>query len=259
MTRLDELAQAMQSGSQETALRFYQALADSDLVLLMDGEDTMRPKVFELSDGPMILAYDMEERLSEMHGVASYAALPGRVLAQQIVGKRLSLGLNLGSDAASEMVLPPDALSWLCDMLDRQIQVDETAVLDFASSGLSDGFIASLKFAMAGAGALISSLGVVAATTHSWTGEVALQEIVVIFGAPTPAEEPLARAVSEAASFAAMPADSVAVQFLPDLSFAPKAMAAVMRLIQLPAPPIEDAKDPAAAPGMDPDRPPRLR
>lgn len=259
MTRLDDLAQAMQSGQEEAALRFYQALADSDLILLLEGEGALRPKVFDLSDGPMILAYDQEERLSATHGATAYAALPGRVLAQQMLGQGLSLGLNLGSDAPSEMVLPPDALRWLCDMLERQVRVAETAVLGFAASRPAPGFLDSLEFALSGAAGLINAAGLVAVTARDGAGALVAQDIVVIFGAPEAAEAPLARAVSEAASFAGLAADSVAVQFMPDLAAAPKAMASVIRMIALPEPDETPAQTPGMAPGLDPDRPPRLR
>jgi hypothetical protein len=259
MTRLDALVIAMQTGQEEAALRFYQALADSDLVLLLDGKTGVRPKVFDLSEGPMILAYDLEERLSATHGAADYAALPGRVLAGQMLGQGLSLGLNLGSEAPSEMVLPPDALRWLCDMLDRQVQVDETQVLGFAASRLGPRFRTSLEFTLAAAAGLISAAGLVAVTARQGAGGPSIQEVVVIFGAPAAAEEPLARAVSEAASFAGLESDGVAVQFLIDVETMPKSMRPVISMIDLPAPSDKVETIPGALPGMDPNHPPKLR
>lgn len=259
MTRLDDLALKMQSGQEDAALRFYQSLADTDLILLLDGSQALRPKVFDLSDGPMILAYDLEERLSSTHGAAGYAALPGRVLAQQMLGQGLSLGLNLGSDAPSEMVLPPDALRWLCDMLDRQVAVAETQAIGFVASRSRQTLRDSLEFALAGAGGLILAAGQVAVTARDGTGALVAQEIVVIFGAPEAAEEPLARAVSEAASFAGLAADAVAVQFLPEVGAMPGGMAGVIRMLDLPKAQEPPNQTPGMAPGLDPERPPRLR
>jgi hypothetical protein len=269
MTRLDDAAKAMHAGGEDAALRFYQVLAECDLVLLLEGEANLdadgggvRPKVFDLSDGPMILAYDLEERLSATHGAAVYAALPGRIIAQQMLGKGLSLGLNLGTDAEAEMVLPPDAMGWLCDMLDREVKVGQAQALCFAASNLGPGLRGSLEFALSAAAGLITGAGLVTVTARDSSGAVLQQDIVAIFGAPEPAEQPLARAVSEAASFAGLDADALAVQFLPDLSAMSKAMRGAIWMFDLPQPAVTSqpvATAAGRAPGMDPDRPPKLR
>ena len=112
----------MQAGDAAAGLRFYRLLADATLFLLLEREaegERVDPRVFDLPDGPVLLAYDSEERLAVMgDGPLPYAALPGRLIAQQMLGQGLSLGLNFGTGAASEALLPPEALRWLCEMLD---------------------------------------------------------------------------------------------------------------------------------------------
>jgi hypothetical protein len=50
--------------------------------------DTLAPRVFALEDGPVVLAFDSEDRLAEFTGApAPYAVLPGRVIAAQLAGQ----------------------------------------------------------------------------------------------------------------------------------------------------------------------------
>ena len=114
MTPLDQAHAAMLSGDEAEARQFYRVLADTALVLLLEGEaegDAIRPLVFELTDGPVLLAFDSEDRLAGFQdGPAPYASLPGRVIAGLLKGQGIGLGVNLGV-GASEMMLPAEAIS----------------------------------------------------------------------------------------------------------------------------------------------------
>ena len=132
----------MQTGGDAQALRFYQVLADATLFLLLEQEaegDRINPKVFDLEDGPVVLAYDSDDRLAVMgQGPLPYAALPGRIIAQHLAGQGVALGLNFGSGAPSEVMLPPEAMRWLAEMLDSQpVQLEAQPEAFFAPQGLS--------------------------------------------------------------------------------------------------------------------------
>ncbi|MFN6979952.1 MAG: SseB family protein, partial [Gemmobacter sp.] len=96
-------------------LRYFAALADAELVLMLGAEaegGQIVPKVFPLTDGPVVLAFDGDDRLAAFaEGPVPYAALPGRVIARQLAGQGVGLGVNLGGDAA--FLVPPAALDWL--------------------------------------------------------------------------------------------------------------------------------------------------
>ena len=92
MTVLDAAHAAMETGGDAARLRFYERLADAELFLLLEREaagDRIAPHVFPLDDGPVVLAFDTEERLAAFSDGAAYAALTGRSLAGLLMGQGL--------------------------------------------------------------------------------------------------------------------------------------------------------------------------
>src|SRR5690606_7361742 len=104
-------------------LRFFERLADGEMYLLLAKEaegGNIEPRIFDLEDGRFVLVFDLEERLAEFSGgVAPYAALPGRVVANMLKGQGIGLGVNLGVPT-SQMLLPPEAMDWLAETLDER-------------------------------------------------------------------------------------------------------------------------------------------
>ena len=84
VTLLDAAHAAVSADPENEALRlrFFERLADGELVLLLEREavgDSFEPRIFDLEDGPVVLVFDREERLASFTGgIAPYAALPGR-------------------------------------------------------------------------------------------------------------------------------------------------------------------------------------
>ena len=79
MTPLDRAYEAM-AADEDQRLQFYERLADGELFLLLESEAEgadLKPRVFPLEDGPVVLVFDLEERLADFAGgIAPYAALP---------------------------------------------------------------------------------------------------------------------------------------------------------------------------------------
>ena len=155
MTELDARYAALLSGGDAEGMAFYRALADAELFVLLEAEargEVMTPRLFDLADGPVLLAFDSEERMAGFSDqVLPYAALPGRVVAGQMVGQALSLGLNLGSGAASEVILPPEALDWLVAMLDQAApQAMEMRVAAFEAPSVPGAVLGTLAGALVG-------------------------------------------------------------------------------------------------------------
>ncbi len=122
MTPIDAAHAAMEADPDADAprLAFYQRLAETELFLILDREaagEVAEPRVLQLSTGPVVTAFDTEERLADFAGAeAAYIALPGRQLVRMLAGQRASLGLNLGV-APSAFLMPPEAVDWLAALL----------------------------------------------------------------------------------------------------------------------------------------------
>ncbi len=260
MTPLDLAYQAMTTaaeGDDAARLPFYERLADGEMILLLETEaegDTLTPRIFDLEEGPVVLIFDTEARLGQFTGVpAPYAALPGRVVAQMLAGQGIGLGVNLGV-APSSMLLPPFAVDWLAETLAHGPEETEALPERFEPpQALPERLIAGLDAKLARAG----GLAVCALLAGVVYRDGRRGHMLAFVDAVAGAEGALARAASEALTFSGIEAGEMDVTFLTAGSAALTAMAQVALRFDLPQP---AATEPAApmAPGMDPDKPPRL-
>lgn len=260
MTPLDAAYAAMEAAPQDDAarLRYYERLADGEMVILLESEavgETLTPKIFDLEDGPMVLVFDLEERLASFTGIpAPYAALPGRVIAGLLAGQGIGLGVNLGV-APSSMLLSPEAVDWLAQTLENGPETLEARPLQFDKpAALPEALLAALD------GKLSRALGL---ADHVLLAAVTYEDqrrghMLAFVGARDGAEEALARASAEALTFSGLDAGEMDVSFLPLASPVARAMARVAFRFDL-APPPEPAPETPKAPGSDPNRPPILR
>jgi hypothetical protein len=243
--------------NEQLRLRFYERLADGELVILLEREaqgETLDPKVFDLEGGPVVLVFDREERLAAFSGgIAPYAVLPGRVIAGLLKGQGIGLGVNLGV-APSEMLLPPEAMDWLAEALDESPEEVEATPQEFhAPKGLPDALITGLDAKLARAGGLASG-ALLAAVTYVGGRR---GHMLAFLDAAEGAQAALARAASEALVFSGIEAGEMDVAFLNSADPAAQSMARVALRFDLPEPVRAEPNAPAA-PGMDPNRPPRL-
>lgn len=259
MTPLDQAHAAVLTGGEPEARQFYRLLADAPLHLLLEREaegERISPRVFDLADGPVLLAFDSEDRLASLgQGPVPYATLPGRLIAQHLVGQGVSLGLNLGTGAASETLLPPEALRYLTEMLDVAPVTAEALVEGFMAPNVPDALDEALRFTLTGAAGL--AVGALLAAVRYQGG--GLGHVLVIVDAVEEAQAPLARAVAEALSFAGLEAAALDVTFLAADDPALVSIARVGRLYEVPMPEVPSEPVAPIAPGSDPAKPPRLR
>ncbi|WP_127903363.1 SseB family protein [Solirhodobacter olei] len=260
-TDLDAAHRAMEAAPEDGAARlaFYARLCDSEVFLLLEreaeGED-LSPRVFDLAEGPVVLAFDQEERLAEFAGApAPYAALPGRVLAGLLAGQGIGLGVNL-EVAPSSVLLPADAVDWLAQMVSAGPEV-------VAERPVEVGPPAGLPAALRGAleRALSRSAGLAQA---AWLAAVVYEggrqgHVLAFEAAAEGAEAALARAASEALAFSGVEAGGIDVMFLAAGDPVLARLARVGERFDLaPRAEPETARGPKP-PGMDPKRPPILR
>lgn len=237
-------------------LRFFERLADGEMVLLLEREavgDSLEPRVFDLEDGPVVLIFDREERLAAFTGgIAPYAALPGRVIAGLLKGQGIGMGVNLGV-APSSMLLPPEAMDWLAETLEGGPEEVEGTPEELLPPAAPEAVISALDAKLAKAAGLAA--GAVLAGVRYADGRRG--HLLAFLGAAPGAEAALAGAVREALVFSGIEAGELDVVFLGgDEAFA-NAIGRVGLRFDLTAPAKPEAVP--VAPGLDPSRPPRLR
>ena len=243
-------------GNEALRLRFFERLADGEMVLLLEREaegESLEPRVFELEEGPVVLVFDREERLASFTGgIAPYAALPGRVIAGLLKGQGIGMGVNLGV-APSSMLLPPEALDWLAETLEETPEEVEALPQEFLAPTVPEAVVAALDGKLARAGGLA-----VAALLAGVIYEGGRRgHLLALIDAAEEAEPALARAMNEALVFSGIEAGELDVVFLASGAPVAQAMARVALRFDLPVPEVQDLSP--AAPGMDPSRPPKLR
>lgn len=257
-TPLDRAHAAMESdGSEAARLRFYETLAAAELFLLLEGAvegDSVVPQAFDVEGQAFVLVFDTEQRLSEFASeTADYVALSGRALAEMLAEQGLGLGLNL-EVGSSAMLLPPEAMTWLTDALADDPEHVEARPREFhAPQGLPEAFLQALDARLAAAEGLAEQAYLVGVTYE----DGARSHLLGFVGALPGAEDALARGISEVLRFSGMEAAMLDVGFFE----ASDPTAARMALIGLrfDLPKVDRNSAPGAAPGMDPDKPPRLR
>lgn len=256
-TPLDAAHAAMQAAPDDdnARLRFYERLVDGELFVLLEEDaqgDNIKPRLFQTESGGFVLAFDREARLADFAGSAPYAAMSGRILADMLAGKGLGIGLNL-TVAPSEFLIPAGGVDWLADTLGHAPQEHEARPEELrAPRGLPEALITALDTKLALAGGLARAAWLAGVTYEGGRVGHLLAFVDVVPGA----EDTLAALVGEALTFSGLEAGELDVA-----TFAPHdpitaRLARVALRFDLPKP---EAPQTPAAPGMDPDKPPRLR
>lgn len=258
MTDLDKAHAAMEAAPENDAarLRFYERLADTELFMLLGAEaagDQIEPELFEIEDQKFTLVFDREERLSQFVGrPAPYAGVPGRGLAQMLAGQGIGLALNL-EVAPSAMLIPAEAVDWLVATLANAPDETEARLQEIAApKGLPEEVITGLDRKLAMAEGLARYAYLAAATYDTGVKGHVLAFIDAVPGA----EQALANAASEALTFSGIEAGVMDVLFVRASDPFAANLARVGLRFDLPEP---QAPQVPGAPGMDPDKPPKLR
>lgn len=256
-THLDRAHGAMEAGGEAERLRFYETFAAAELFLLLESEaqgDDVVPQAFAVDGQSFVLVFDTEGRLAEFAGVqAAYVGLSGRAVADMLADEGLGLGLNL-EVAPSAMLLPPEAMVWLSQTLadaPEELQAQPKEI--YAPTGLPEAFITALDTRLATAEGLAVSAYLVGVAYDTGARGHMLGFVDAVAGA----EAALAQAVSEVLVFSGLEAATLDVGFFNASDPASARMALVGLRFDLPKPDL--SAGPGAAPGMDPDRPPKLR
>lgn len=259
-TLLDRYHTAMEDAPEDDGarLQFYERLADCELFVLLDRvaeDDQISPEVFPVDGSDYVLVFDREDRLADFVGAAApYAALSGRMVVQALAGQGAGLGLNLGV-APSSILIPPEAVDWLAQTLNNAPEEVEDRFDEVRQpAGFPEALLGALNLKLASAAGLAPYALLVRTTGAAGDGPF----LLAFVDAQPGAEGALAKAVGEAVTFADNPDVALDVTFLASGTPVADRMARVGLRLDLPEPPKPEIAAPSA-PGMDPDKPPRLK
>lgn len=258
MTDLDLAHAAMEAAPEDDAarLRFYERLADTEIFMLLGEEaagDQISPELFEIEDQRFALVFDREERLSQFVGrVVPYAGLSGRALAQMLTGQGIGLALNL-EVAPSAMLIPAEAVDWLVATLSHGPDETEARLTEVsAPRGLPEAVVSGLDRKLAIAAGL-ARFAYLAAATYD---DGARGHVLAFVDAVEGAEKALATAAGEALTFSGIEAGVMDVLFVRASDPLAAHLAKVGLRFDLPQPAEPNLP---GAPGMNPQKPPKLR
>lgn len=260
MTAIDAAHAIMQAMPDDDVarLRFFERVADSELFVLLEGEphgEQVTPRLFPVENDNYVLIFDREERLADFVGdAAPYAALSGRMLIAMLAGQGIGLGLNLDV-APSAMLIPAAAIDWLAATLANAPQEHRARLAEVAPPGaLPDALIAGLDRKLATAAGLAEAALLCAVTYEGG----AKGHLLAFVDAVAEAQAALAGAVGEALTFSGLEAGELDILFIGADDPLAERIGRVALRFELPPAPAPAATGPAA-PGMDPENPPRLR
>jgi len=256
-TPLDLAYLAMQE-DEENAQAFYARFLETELFLLLESEvsdDAAQPLVMETSSGPLVLVFDLEERMAAFSDQPSdYVALSGRRIAKMLAGQGTGIGLNLG-DAPSAMLMPVEAVNWLAEAAIGEDEAIEARPLEISKpTGVPEALIMALDGKLANMGGAVGAAHLVSVRYEG--GEAG--HMLALVNVPEAAKTGVSEALSEALRFSGIEAAQLDLAFLdaddPHLeSFVRAGLGFEIPELILPK-----APEPLA-PGMNPEKPPILR
>jgi hypothetical protein len=245
-------AQEADPGDPALRLRLHERVLDAELVLVLARSpgERLEPEVLELEAGRFVLAFDRDERLAAfLESPAPFAALSGRRLAALLAGQGIGVALNLG--APSGMLLPPEAVDWMAAIGAEAPAEAAARVREVAAPDAPPALVAALGAKLAAMAEVVAEAYLIAAHFEDGARSGLLLALV---GVPEDARTGVAAAIAEAVRLSGGGELELDVTFLARGAPRLEAIARAGLRFELPRP--ERAR---VGPGMDPERPPKLR
>ncbi|MBL4807606.1 MAG: SseB family protein [Rhodobacteraceae bacterium] len=256
-TPLDQAFARMQAD--ETAeMGFYERLMEAELFMLLEDEadaDKARPLILETSDSPVAMVFDREERLADFAAEpVPYLALSGRRIVAMLTGKGIGLAVNLGV-SQSETVLPSEAVDWLAEALGSSDSIEREKPVEISAPvGVPEALICAIDTKLANMSGVVAAAYLVSVVYES-AGQ---GHMLALINVTPDAQNGVAEAISEALLFSGIEAGRLDVTFLSGDDASVVRFARVGLGFEIPELILPRAPE-MVAPGMDPDKPPKLR
>lgn len=252
-TPIDAAFRAQEADPADPALRlrFHERVLDAELVLVLAGPagERIEPEVLALEAGRFVLAFDRDERLAAfLEAPAPFAALSGRRLVALLAGQGIGIALNLG--APSGTLLPPEAVDWMAAIGAEAPAEAAGRIREVGAPDAPPALVAALGAKLAAMAGVVAEAHLVGARFDD--GRSGL--VLALVGVPEEARTGVAAAIAEAVRLSGAGEPGVDVTFLAPGASGLGAMARAGLRLELPR-----AAEAPVGPGMDPERPPRLR
>lgn len=261
------------AGGDATDGRAVDALLGTELLLLLEAPmqgDRLRPVILELEAGPTALAFDEETRLAAFGAGPDYAALNGLAMARMLGGQGLNLAVNPGV-APSELFHEAAALTWMADAAEAETRAEASRVGRLGPPRAApEALITALDGRLAALAEYLAEAWLVEAAPTEYEAAPTLLMILrerpgldlagkkALDAAAEARRQAMVSALARSARLASPDGPDFATMFVEETA---PALLAARRFglgFELPAPAAPRAAAPSA-PGMDPDKPPKLR
>ncbi len=252
-TPLDQAFEGMSIAPDAPAARsnYYGVLSASEVFVILEKEpgESFEPKLIEMDGTRFVLAFDLEARMAAFCDKPEpYIALSGRQLIERLDGARLGLAVNAGFD--SSMFLPVEVVAWIARRLGGDVAGSEAAITALNPPNLAD--VEVLKAIDARLATFAGPDRLAYLAEAEYADDVA--HLMILTGIPEEMRTALTGAISEGLRFAAP--DLKCDMLFADAGAEILETAARVGLrfdMSLPEP------SGPSAPGMNPDKPPRLQ
>ena len=237
-------------------MQFVATILETELFLVLTGppdEHSIDPRTIEHNAQEYVLAFDSNDGLAnQSDGPMPYAALPGRGLIAMLAGQGIGLAVMTGQ-GQDPTYLTPEIVDWIAthatDVPDEQSELPKTIS---APRDLPHGLFETLSRRLAKIAGLAQS-AYLASVTYADERQALL---VAIVGASADVQPAVANSIAEAVRFTDADDLVVDVSFFEEDDRFVEVLARNGVAIDIPEPTVAEATH--AAPGMDPDKPPRL-
>lgn len=255
-TSLDLAVAEMQSDDQ-ARFSFFERMLEAEMFMILEDEvddDVVRPLVLDTSDCAVALIFDTEQKLAEFSGEpVPYLALSGRKVVAMLAGNDIGLGVNLGS--ISETVLPPDIVHWLAESLGSKDSIEQEKPVEISAPlNVPEALIKALDQKLANMSGVVLTAYLVA-VEYETGGK---SHMLALVNVTADAQNGVAEAMSEALLFSGIEAGRLDITFLLAGDASVARFAKVGLAFEIPELILPKMPE-IIAPGMDPDKPPKLR
>ena len=235
----------------DNRLILFRRFLETELFILIDDPENPKPKLMQIDQGVILLAFDLEEKLIDFAGESSFfISMSGRRLISQNASIGIAVNLN---NSGGGYILTDEVIEWLMKNTQVTKEVLQSTTNEIASpSIITEQFVELLDEALAAS----FGLAEYAILVQDLTKLKSKSLLLIFVGSVKLYHDALAQQASEAFSLSGIQDIILDITFCKSEDELVKKALLVGLRFDLPQ--IEKPSEPKA-PGMDPTKPPLLR